>query len=68
MLEIISLGWIDIFGAKPSVRNSYIKLHYESLVINKILVKHIPGAFIPMARWCIYHDSVLLDLKNNRLA
>lgn len=50
MLEVISLGWIDIFGASKVNRRFYTKLSYESLVINKILVQYVPGAFIPMAR------------------
>lgn len=50
---MISLGWINIFGINKDCRVNYIKHNYQSLLINKILKKKIPGNFIPVANYCL---------------
>ena len=48
-------------------RKEYIKNNYQSLIVNKILKKRIPGHLVPIANYCITQDLMRLDLKSSKM-
>jgi len=63
LLEIVSGGWVNILSIDHKAsRKDIIACNMEALVVNKILAKRIPGAFVPFANYAVNQRMIAINL------